>query len=152
MALKSCRECGEKVSSEANTCPKCGVPKPTQKNKEIEYVAPKAGPFTQGTFLDFWTGHRGLTETFWLYFVGGNIISNILFVFFSLNGIGVMFYILLVVTILWLLLSIVGVFNSADIYKKEKINSGLTHGYATAAKWTVVLLTMSGIGQALQGL
>ena len=31
MALKSCRECGDKVSTEAKTCPKCGVPNPTEK-------------------------------------------------------------------------------------------------------------------------
>lgn len=29
MALKSCRECGKEVSTEAKTCPHCGVEKPT---------------------------------------------------------------------------------------------------------------------------
>ena len=28
MALKPCRECGAKISTEAKTCPKCGAPKP----------------------------------------------------------------------------------------------------------------------------
>ena len=28
MALKKCRECGQSVSSEAKTCPHCGVKKP----------------------------------------------------------------------------------------------------------------------------
>lgn len=30
MALASCRECGSKVSTEAETCPQCGVPNPTR--------------------------------------------------------------------------------------------------------------------------
>ena len=29
MALKPCRECGEKVSTEAKTCPNCGKKNPT---------------------------------------------------------------------------------------------------------------------------
>ena len=31
MALKPCRECKKKVSTEASTCPSCGVPNPTKK-------------------------------------------------------------------------------------------------------------------------
>lgn len=34
MALEACRECGEKVSTEAETCPHCGVPDPTYQRKE----------------------------------------------------------------------------------------------------------------------
>jgi RNA polymerase subunit RPABC4/transcription elongation factor Spt4 len=30
MALKSCRECNKKVSTEAPVCPSCGVPNPTE--------------------------------------------------------------------------------------------------------------------------
>ena len=33
MALKPCRECNKKVSTEAVTCPSCGVPNPTLENK-----------------------------------------------------------------------------------------------------------------------
>jgi hypothetical protein len=29
MALKACRECGQQVSTEAASCPHCGVPKPS---------------------------------------------------------------------------------------------------------------------------
>jgi hypothetical protein len=32
MALKPCRECKKKVSTEALTCPSCGVPNPTIKS------------------------------------------------------------------------------------------------------------------------
>lgn len=30
MALRPCRECGREISTEAATCPQCGVPRPTQ--------------------------------------------------------------------------------------------------------------------------
>lgn len=35
MPLKPCRECGEEVSSEADTCPSCGVPNPTASEEEV---------------------------------------------------------------------------------------------------------------------
>ena len=41
MALKNCRECKKKVSTEALTCPDCGVPNPTKnfsKMKESEFI------------------------------------------------------------------------------------------------------------------
>ena len=58
-------------------------------------------------------------------------------------------YLILVVIIIWNIFAIIGVFNAADIYKAKKIKSNESYGYATASKWAVVLLTMSGIGQAL---
>lgn len=33
--MKPCRECGEKVSSEAKTCPHCGVKWPANKLQEV---------------------------------------------------------------------------------------------------------------------
>ena len=36
MALKPCRECKKKVSTEAATCPSCGVPNPTQKKTTVK--------------------------------------------------------------------------------------------------------------------
>jgi uncharacterized membrane protein YvbJ len=33
MALKPCKECGKDVSTEANTCPNCGVPPDEKKNR-----------------------------------------------------------------------------------------------------------------------
>ena len=43
MALKPCRECKKKVSTEAVTCPNCGVPNPTQ--KKIVVVKKKINPW-----------------------------------------------------------------------------------------------------------
>ena len=36
MALKPCRECKKKVSTEATVCPSCGVPNPTQKKTTVK--------------------------------------------------------------------------------------------------------------------
>jgi len=33
MALANCKECGKKVSTSAKSCPSCGVPSPTKKEK-----------------------------------------------------------------------------------------------------------------------
>ena len=35
MALKPCRECGENVSSEASSCPKCGIKAPVKKKMGV---------------------------------------------------------------------------------------------------------------------
>jgi hypothetical protein len=43
MALKPCRECKKKVSTEAVTCPSCGVPNPTQ--KKIVVAKKKINPW-----------------------------------------------------------------------------------------------------------
>ena len=49
----------------------------------------------------------------------------------------------------WNIFAVMGVFNAADNYKAEKIKKGETYGYATAAKVAVVLLILSGIGNAI---
>ena len=44
MALKPCRECGKKISTEATACPSCGVPNPTSikaTDKKIDDVYEK---------------------------------------------------------------------------------------------------------------
>lgn len=42
MALKPCRECGTDVSTEAITCPRCGVPDPT--GHAQDHASSKRGP------------------------------------------------------------------------------------------------------------
>src|SRR5690349_15636065 len=42
MALVSCRECGRQVSTEASTCPHCGVPGPSSQPREKLVVSPGA--------------------------------------------------------------------------------------------------------------
>ena len=50
MALKPCRECKKKVSTEATTCPKCGVPNPTRIEKY--YQIPDDDPSYQRPVRD----------------------------------------------------------------------------------------------------
>jgi len=42
MALLPCRECGNEVSAEAPTCPKCGVPAPVGKSAQLVVTRKKA--------------------------------------------------------------------------------------------------------------
>ena len=55
----------------------------------------------------------------------------------------------LVIFVIWNALSVMGVFNAANIYKAAKIKQGLPYTPATAAKVAVVLLILSGIGNSI---
>src|SRR2546426_4174285 len=47
MALTQCRECGTQVSTEAPTCPHCGVPRPTASSAHLPHTAHAAkSPFS----------------------------------------------------------------------------------------------------------
>lgn len=243
MALKPCRECEKKVSTEALACPNCGVPNPVKKISKKKYkVTPKytdsgldniyrgviseeklAGhtktmntikvyclnencelgfkiQFAKNNLIgkirckeckqhvnsynyksmkederliknksnyisqkkkidnyykkkeeilyNFWTGSEGLAKTFWLYFIFGNMVANLLILIAADEGAGMVNFVL-IIALIWNIFAILGVFRAADIYKAEKIQQGETYGYATAAKIAVVLLILSGIGNAL---
>ena len=212
MALKPCRECKRKVSTEATTCPRCGVPNPTSKSSKkdkrvniqhgVEYCAecgtelPSGPPCNQpncrlavisprkknkpiskdqynirrekaekeiidkyfdGRSADnnpspkgdgFWNGTEGLAKTFWLYFIGGNAVGNLLALLAESEGSGMVMFVIVII-IAWNIFAIMGVFNAADIYKNQMIKVGQSYGYATAAKVAVVLLILSSIGNAL---
>ena len=215
MALKPCRECKKKVSTEALTCPSCGAPNPTiksiKKDKRVniqhgvEYCSncgtelPSGPPCNnprcrlaeissqkknksivedqynvsrkkaENEVIDkyfggrsasnnkrdtsskgdgFWNGTEGLAKTFWLYFIVGNMIGNLMVLGAASEGIGLVYFVIFV-TIVWNIFAIMGVFNAADIYKAEKIKIGTTYGYATAAKIGCVVLILSSIGNAL---
>jgi len=62
MALVKCKECGKKVSTEASSCPSCGLPNPTSKKKSTSFIK------------SFWNGEWSLLQTFWGYFIVGNTI------------------------------------------------------------------------------
>jgi len=216
MALKPCRECKKKVSTEAVTCPNCGVPNPTLVSKikpnygfvrcektfcknrfklleipktligvqecqlcgnkmekvknddaikdiekrRIKSQTPKTDNHnipsinsrnssnSNGEY--FFNGTKSLAETFWLYFFVGNKVF-VLFEYLLLKNESEtpIFYFIVILHIIWTALSIMGVFNSANIYKAKKIKQGQTYGYATAAKIATVLLVLSSIGNAL---
>ena len=94
--------------------------------------------------IRFWHGHKGLALTFWGFFIGGNIFFNIITTLFLNNP--TMAILSLLISIVWTVLSTMGVFNAADIFKAEKIKQGSGYGQATAAKVACVLLILAGIG------
>ncbi len=215
MALKPCRECKKKVSTEASTCPSCGVPNPTKVVK-VKKLKPDYGyarcektfcnsryklleiPVTLigaqtcqacGNTLQkvktedalrdierrkstssntpnrtqtsnyskttndgeyFFNGTKSLGVTFWGYFFGGNAIFRVWeYVLVSNRAEQGLIYFVGIIHLVWLVLSVMGVFNSAERYKKQMIKSGQTYGYATAAKIGTVVLILSAIGNAL---
>ena len=175
MALKPCRECKKKVSTQAATCPNCGAPKPTlseiPSNDDVlskgvktisegvenfkkgfygkDYVEPKKKTSSNdGNIFGFWGGGEGLAKTFWLYFIGGNMFITILMLLAASEGKGMVMFVQ-IVRIIWMIFATIGVFNAADIYKNEKIKLGQSYGYATAAKIFTVVIILSAIGNAL---
>jgi hypothetical protein len=95
----------------------------------------------------FWYGKKGLALTFWGFFVGGNILFNAATIIFSDNP--ALIIINLIFFVIWNVLSVMGVFNAADIYKAKKMKQGLSYTSATAAKVAVVILILSGIGNSI---
>lgn len=99
MALKPCRECKKKISTEAFTCPNCGAPQPTQSKAQRDFLDSlseknttvkkpqiktvdeknyrKAEPKKSGSMFSFvrkyWRGEVSLVKSFWL--VGGILVA-----------------------------------------------------------------------------
>ena len=176
MALKPCRECKKKVSTEAATCPSCGAPNPTslktpllqtqssglfadikkgmkafEAGMKYEDLKTKKEPTKRddGNMFGFWTGREGLAKTFWLYFIVANMVGNVLVMLAGSEGSGMIVFVN-IIRIGWNIFAVLGVFNAADIYKNEMIKSGQTYGYATAAKIAVVVLILSAIGNSIR--
>jgi hypothetical protein len=110
--------------------------------KNINY-----GDFILDSAKGFWHGRKGLALTFWGFFIGVNILFNAATIIFADNSTLIMMN--LVFFVIWNVLSVMGVFNAANIYKAEKIKQGLPYTMATAAKVAVVLLILSGIGNSI---
>ena len=150
MALKNCRECGKKVSTEAASCPSCGAPNPT-----LEKSTQPSKP-SDGTVMYTFSGTPArivksygeeLSTVFWGLYVGGNIVGNLLLFWIKT---GLLFKIIFGAVILWNLFMIYGVFETADEYKASALHEGKSYGWATAAKIAIVLLTLSAIGNSLR--
>ena len=101
----------------------------------------------QKSSFAFWHGQKGLALTFWGFFVGGNILFNAATMILADNPNLLIFNI--VFFVIWNALSVIGVFNAADIYKAVKIKQGLPYTAATIAKVAVVLLILSAIGNSI---
>ena len=101
----------------------------------------------QDSSFSFWHGQKGLAFTFWVFFVGGNILFNAATIIFADNP--TLIIMNLIFFVIWNVLAVMGVFNAANIYKAEKIKKGLPYTPATAAKVAVVLLILSAIGNSI---
>ena len=149
MALKSCRECNKKVSTEAAACPSCGAPDPTSKkltkslksSKEVVMYTFFSGPAKIST-----TYKSDLTFCFWGLYIGGNVVGNILLLFIKK---GLFLKIIFGGIILWNLAAILFVIEVANEYKASSIEKGEDYLWANVAKITVIVLTLSAIGNAL---
>lgn len=103
-----------------------------------------------GFIFGFVRGDVNLAKTFWLYFILANVVLNVLGLVIDspLYGENIkLFYIIL--TVIWNVLAVIGVFNSADVYKAEKIKINESYLWATVAKVASILLILSAIGNSI---
>jgi hypothetical protein len=88
MALQPCRECGEMVSTEASSCPKCGVPNPTTlpaAEAPGQNVVQHAGSFTSDNLATgeviVYRAHRH-----WVLFTWAALFTVLWAAFFFMGG------------------------------------------------------------------
>ncbi len=154
MPLKPCRECKKKVSTEAATCPSCGVPNPTSNTKRKS--APEPTSVSNKNFSSFiksfWNGEWSLVQSFWGYGVVGSIIVGIPLIYaqFNVNQMSestatffLIYFGFFVAFFVWVN---VGIWNSATNYSKK--NKTI---WGTAAKVIVVLSVINTISRSFIG-
>jgi len=126
------------------------IPK-TNKNRSIVEKTSKNNELKKdGFILGFVRGDVDLAKTFWLYFVLANVVLNFLGLVIDspLYDANVkLLYIIL--TVIWNVLAVIGVFNSANVYKAEKIKINESYVWATVAKVATILLILSAIGNSI---
>ena len=141
MALKQCRECKKKVSTEAVTCPNCGVPNPTQKKEKTtrdqswrknlgienlddnqaknklnkENIVIKKDNNSDTSWEKFMEGKLDLKTAFWGYGFFGSIIVGVVcgFLAEAVSNIFILVYIISVVVL------VIGLWQCASTYKKQ---------------------------------
>ena len=162
MALKPCRECNKKVSTEASVCPLCGVPNPTKANKRQESSSKikkiykkKYSKRINGYILDHWKGSLHLVKSFWLNGFLLNIIFALPLVYaeMSIDGITetaasffLVYFLFYAAYFIWVN---VGIWRSSGFYISNKQNNKLW-GYA--ARVAVVLSVLRAVGEFIIGL
>tara|TARA_S200000501_G_scaffold168766_1_gene159014 strand:+ start:179 stop:673 length:495 start_codon:yes stop_codon:yes gene_type:complete len=152
MALKPCRECKKKVSTEAVTCPNCGVPNPTQEKPKVkpwkadaEYRKSLTSSSTSSkkttsnndtSWEKFMDGKLDLKTAFWGYGFFGSIVVGVICGFLS-EAVSSFFIIVYIITAVVLIL---GLWQCASNYKKQMAQKKeselwgvLTHIYCVVA-------------------
>ena len=104
-----------------------------------------------GFIFGFARGDESLAKTFWLYFILANVVLNALALVLNdpLYDVNISsFY--LIIYVIWNVLAVIGVFNSANIYKAEKIKINESYVWATVSKVATILLILSAIGNSIK--
>ena len=146
MALKPCRECKKKVSTEAVTCPSCGVPNPTKPWKaDDEYrksltssssSSKKTTSSKDTSWERFMDGNLDLKTAFWGYGFFGSIVVGVVcgFLAEAFSTFFILVYAIAMVVI------IIGLWQCASTYKKQMAQKKaselwgiLTQGYCVLA-------------------
>jgi len=97
-----------------------------------------------------WNGQVTMAKTFWIYCILFVAITSFVAGILSTSQ-GSFIFIIPAVVIIW---SNTGLWRSSNIYQNQKLKSGQTYGWATAAKVYVVLnyiTTLSQLGFILRG-
>ena len=155
MALKPCRECNKKVSTEATVCPLCGVPNPTEgvlvlkkdRSKKTSKQVSNSSKSSSNLIGSFWEGKVPLVQSFWVYGVGVNLIAGIPLFYATLNidnlseGASTFLLIYFIFYIAFYVWVNVGIWKSATNYAKNKPTRG------TVAKVVVVLSVLNSISR-----
>jgi hypothetical protein len=160
MALKPCRECKKKVSTEASVCPSCGVPNPTDgtlilKEKTIKETTTKktnkrisnSNKESSGLIKTFWEGEYSLGQSFWIYGVLLNLILSLPLIYADMNvdslsesaaTLFLLYFVFFIAAYVWIN---VGIWRSATNYAKKKSIWG------GVAKVVVVLSILNSISR-----
>ena len=160
MALKPCRECKKKVSTEASNCPSCGVPNPTAgvlttKKKSSKETTQKktskrisnSNNKSSGFIKSFWDGEWSLLQSFWGYGVVGSTVLSIPLIYADMNvdslnegaaTLILLYFVFFIAAYVWIN---VGIWKSATNYAKKKSIWG------GVAKVLVVLSVLNSIAQ-----
>ena len=145
IGVQLCEGCGNTLDQKVNE--KSALRDIAQKETQKDVVHNKVYETSRSKakyFFNLINGLEGLPITFWGYFIGGNAFINVLAL--GAQGEKDLLIFLILIKIAWFIISGLGVFRAADIYKNIKIEKRQDYNYATAAKIAVVVLALSLLG------
>ena len=107
-----------------------------KKNKKVESE--------ENIIVKVWNGNETMSKTFWLYCIlFGIVVGGVTGVLAGLYS--NLYYLLAAIYIFW---SNIGLWNSSNKYRDQKLSKKQTYGWATAAKVYVVFNFITTISQA----
>ena len=104
----------------------------------------KKGESEENIIVKVWNGNETMSKTFWLYCIlFGVVVGGVTGVLAGLYS--NLYYLLAAIYIFW---SNIGLWNSSNKYRDQKLSKKQTYGWATAAKVYVVFNFITTISQA----